>query len=51
MKEISEKRRVDFMISRKLHAEAQYRANMQGKTLTEYLVEAIEEKIKKEDNK
>lgn len=32
----------------KLHAEAMYRANLSGRTLTEYVVEAIREKNEKE---
>ena len=45
---VSEKRRVDFRIDRKLHADAQYVANLTGKTLTQFFIEAIKEKLEKE---
>ena len=41
-------RKLSVWVPVRLHAEAMYRANLSGRTLTEYVTEAIEEKNEKE---
>ncbi len=41
-------KKLSVWIPLKLHAEAQYRANMSGMTLTEYVIKALEERNEKE---
>lgn len=43
------RRKLSVWVSVELHAEAMYRANLSGRTLTEYVTEAIEEKNEKEE--
>ena len=42
-------KKLSVWIPIKLHAEAMYRANLSGRTLTEYVAEAIKEKNEKEE--
>lgn len=42
------KRRISSWIPVEIFAEAQYRANLEGMTMTEYIVKALEEKNEKE---
>lgn len=41
-------KKVSVSVPIRIHAEAMYRANLSGRTLTEYVVEAIREKNEKE---
>ena len=44
----NDRRRLSVWIPSKVYAEAQYRANMSGMTLTEYVIKALEEGNEKE---
>ena len=44
----NDRRRLSLWIPVKIHAESQYMANMNGMTLTEYVIRALEEKNEKE---
>ena len=43
-----DRRKLSVWIPVRIHAEALYRADLSGKTLTEYVAEAIREKNEKE---
>lgn len=48
MKDKEEKRRVNLRIPRELHIAANHAADMEDKTFTEYVIEALKEKLEKE---
>ena len=41
-------KKLSVFVPIRIHAEAMYRANLSGRTLTEYVTEAIKEKNEKE---
>ena len=48
MNDKEEKRRVNLRIPRELHIAANHVADMQDKTFTEYVIEALKEKLERE---
>lgn len=48
---MTDKRRIDMWIPRELHIEAKHTADKHDKTFTEFVIEAIEEKIRREEER
>ena len=47
-KDVEERRRVSIRLPRELHIAAKHAADMENKTFTEYVIEALEKKMGKD---